>query len=159
LVLARRLPGGVWFCDLSQVRDVLGIASATAQGLDVALGGDDPIARLGLAVAGRGHCLVILDNFEQVSRHAQDTLSRWLDISNEAQFLITTREVLGLPGEQVVPLASLPGDEAAELFMCRAAAAKSDLKLSADDQAAVGPLVKLLDGCRWRSSWLPCEYV
>ena len=30
--------------------------------------------------------------------------------------------------------------------MCRAAAAKSDLKLSADDQAAVAPLVKLLDG-------------
>jgi len=139
-------PGGVWFCDLSQVRDVLGIASATAQGLDVALGGDDPIVRLGLAVAGRGHCLVILDNFEQVSRHAQDTLSCWLDMSSEAQFLITTREVLGLPGEQVVALAPLPGDEAADLFMCRAAAAKSDLKLSADDQAAVAPLVKLLDG-------------
>ena len=139
-------PGGVWFCDLSQARDLLGIASATAQGLDVPLGGEDPIARLGLAVAGRGHCLIILDNFEQVSRHASETLSCWLDVSTQAQFLITTREVLGLPGEQIVALAPLPGNEATELFMCRAAAAKSDLMLSADDHAAVAPLVKLLDG-------------
>ncbi len=139
-------PGGVWFCDLSQARDLLGIASATAQGLDVPLGRDSPIAQLGLAIAGRGRCLVILDNFEQVSRHAQDTLGSWLDASTEAQFLVTSREVLGLPGEQIVALAPLPSDEATELFMRRAAAAKSDLQPSADDQAAVAPLVKLLDG-------------
>ena len=139
-------PGGVWFCDLSQARDLLGIASATARGLDVPLGRDAPIAQLGLAIAGRGRCLVILDNFEQVARHAPEALGCWLDAATEAQFLVTTREVLGLPGEQIVALAPLPGNEAAELFLRRAAAAKSDLKLSVDDQAAVAPLVQLLDG-------------
>ena len=72
-------PGGVWFCDLSGARSLDGIASAVALGLDVPLGGDDPLAHLGRAIAGRGECLVILDNFEQVASHAARTLGPWLD--------------------------------------------------------------------------------
>jgi predicted ATPase/class 3 adenylate cyclase len=139
-------PGGVWFCDLSQARSLDGIASAVAHGLDVPLDKGDPVARLGAAIAGRGQCLVILDNFEQVARHAEETLGRWLDAAGEACFLVTTREVLGLPGEQTYALAPLPGSEAAELFRRRAEAARSDLALTAEDHAAIAPLVKLLDG-------------
>ena len=139
-------PGGVWFCDLSQARNLDGIASAVAQGLDMPLDKDEPIARLGMAIAGRGQCLVILDNFEQVSRHAEETLGRWLDMASEARFLVTTREVLGTPGEQTCALAPLPGAEAIELFMRRARAARSDLQLGAEDEAAIPSLVKLLDG-------------
>ncbi len=138
--------GGVWFCDLSQARTIDGIVAAVAHGLDVPLGKDDPIAQLGSAIAGRGPCLVILDNFEQVARHAQETLGRWLDAAGEAHFLVTTREVLGLPGEQTYALAPLPGSEAEELFMRRAEAAKSNLAVTAEDRAAIAPLVKLLDG-------------
>jgi predicted ATPase/class 3 adenylate cyclase len=139
-------PGGVWFCDLSQARAVDGIAGAVAQVLDVPLEMDDPVARLGSAITGRGPCLVILDNFEQVARHAEETIGRWLDAARQAHFLVTTREVLGMHGEQVYALAPLPGAEAAELFLQRAAAARSDLELADDDRAAVPPLVKLLDG-------------
>jgi len=139
-------PGGVWFCDLSQARGIDGIASAVARGLDIPLDPGDAIARLGTAIAGRGHCLVILDNFEQVARHAGETLSRWLDAAGDACFLVTTREVLGLPGEQTYALAPLPGSEATELFTRRAQAAKSDLALTAEDRAAIAPLAKLLDG-------------
>jgi predicted ATPase/class 3 adenylate cyclase len=139
-------PGGVWFCDLSQARSLDGIVSAVARGLDVPLEKGDAIARLGAAIAGRGPCLVILDNFEQVARHAEETLSPWLDAAREACFLVTTREVLGLPGEQTYALAPLPGSEAAELFVRRAEAAKHDLLLAAEDRAAIAPLVKLLDG-------------
>jgi hypothetical protein len=31
------------------------------------------------AIAGRGKCLLILDNFEQVARHAEETLGQWLN--------------------------------------------------------------------------------
>jgi len=106
----------------------------------------DPVARLGAAIAGRGPCLVILDNFEQVARHAEQTVGRWLDAASQACFLVTSREVLGLPGEQTYALAPLPDSEATELFMRRAQAAKSGLVLTAEDRAAVAPLVKLLDG-------------
>jgi len=122
----------VWFCDLAQARSVDGIASAVALGLDVPLDKDDPVARLGTAIAGRGLCLVILDNFEQVARHAEATLGRWLDVAPQANFLVTTREVLGLPGEQTFALPPLPWTEAAELFLRRAGAAKGGLALAAE---------------------------
>jgi predicted ATPase len=57
---------------------------------------------------GAGVCLVILDNFEQLARHAEATLGRWLDRAAAAVFLVTTREVLGIPGEGTLALAPLP---------------------------------------------------
>ncbi len=117
-------PGGVWFCDLSEARSLDGVLQAVAQGLNVPLGKDDPVTQLGNAIAGHGKCLVILDNFEQVVIHAEETLGRWLDRASGALFLVTTREVLGLPGEETMALAPLTRTDAAELFLQRAAAAK-----------------------------------
>ena len=54
--------------------------------------------------------------------------------------------MLGLPGEETYALAPLPGGEAGELFVRRAGAAKHDFVLTAEDRAAIAPLVKLLDG-------------
>jgi class 3 adenylate cyclase/predicted ATPase/Tfp pilus assembly protein PilF len=139
-------PGGVWFCDLSEARSLEGILYAVAQGLDVPLGTEDPVIQLGRAIAGRGKCLVILDNFEQVARYAEETLGRWLNRASAARFVVTTREVLGLPGEEIVALAPLAPSEAAELFVLRAEAAKPGLLSSPEDEAAIAPLVKLLEG-------------
>lgn len=41
---------------------------------------------------------MVLDNFEQVARLARQTLGTWLDRARDAQFVVTSREVLGLPG-------------------------------------------------------------
>ena len=75
-----------------------------------------------------------------------DTLGRWLDRAGEARFLVTTREVLGLPGEEALALAPLGLSDAAALFMRRAASARRDFQPGAEDQAAIPQLVKLLDG-------------
>jgi predicted ATPase/class 3 adenylate cyclase/tetratricopeptide (TPR) repeat protein len=139
-------PGGAWFCDLSPARNVDGIVHAVAQGLDVPLGIDDPVVQLGHAIAGRGPCLVILDNFEQITRFAEATLGRWLDRAPQARFLVTTREVLGLPGEEALALAPLGMPDAQALFNRRAASAKRDYQPANEDQAAIPQLVKLLDG-------------
>jgi predicted ATPase/class 3 adenylate cyclase/Tfp pilus assembly protein PilF len=139
-------PGGVWFCDLSEARSPDGIMHAVAQGLDLPLGKDDPVTQIGRAIAGRGRCLVILDNFEQVARHAEETLGRWLNRASTARFLVTTREVLGLQGEQILALAPLAPADAAALFLRRAEAAKPGFQPSAEDASAIGPLVALLEG-------------
>ena len=139
-------PGGVWFCDLAPARSIEGIASAVAQGLQVPLGQEDPIVQLGNAIAGRGACLVILDNFEHLARHAEATLGRWLDRAGEARFLVTTREVLGIPGEETLALAPLAAHDAQALFTRRAEAARRDFQPGPDDQAAIATLVGLLDG-------------
>jgi predicted ATPase/class 3 adenylate cyclase len=139
-------PGGVWFCDLAQARSVDGIVHAVAEGLDVPLTNVDPVTQIGHAIAGRGKCLVIVDNFEQVARHVEETLGRWLNRASDARFLVTTREVLGLPGEEVLALPPLAPTDAAALFMRRAEAAKPGFQPNAEDQAAIDPLVRLLDG-------------
>ncbi len=139
-------PGGVWFCDLSQARSVDGIVFAVAQGLDVPLGKTDPVVQLAHAIAGRGRCLVILDNFEQVARHAEETLGKWLDRAGEACFAVTTREVLGISGEQTIALAPLAQSDAVNLLMRRAEAGGQGLGGGSDERNDIEQLVKLLDG-------------
>ena len=140
------VPGGAWFCDLSQARSIDGIASAVSQALDVPLGKEDPVVQLGNAIAGRGTCLIVLDNFEQVSRHAESTLGQWLSRARDARFLVTTRVVLGIGGESILALAPLPPSDAAALFTRRAQSARRGYQPRGEDQAAIAPLVKLLDG-------------
>ena len=139
-------PGGAWFCDLAPARSVDDIARAVAQGLGIALGSDDPVTGIGNAIAGRGSCLVILDNFEQVSRFAAQTVGHWLARADQARFVVTTREVLGVAGEVVLALPPLLPADGAALFVQRAGAAKPGFQPNAEDQAAVAPLVALLDG-------------
>jgi predicted ATPase/DNA-binding winged helix-turn-helix (wHTH) protein len=144
--LIDELPGGVWFCDLAPARSIEGVVHAVALGLGVPLGKDDPVTQLGHAIAGRGRCLVILDNFEQVVRHAEATLGHWLERAGDARFLVTSREVLGIAGEQTLALAPLEPGDAEILFRRRAAASRSDFSPTPEDQAAIAPLVRLLDG-------------
>jgi predicted ATPase/class 3 adenylate cyclase len=139
-------PGGVWFCDLAPARTLEGLFSAVAQGLEVPLGQDDPLVQLGHAIAGRGRCLLILDNFEQISRHAEATLGRWLERAAQANFLVTTREVLGIPGEEALALAPLPVAEGEALFLRRTAATRRDFQPGPNDLSAIATLVRLLDG-------------
>ena len=140
-------PGGVYFCDLSEARSLDGIYFAVAFALGVPLGKDDPAVQLGHAIAGRGRCLVILDNFEQVIVHAPATLGRWLDRAGEAAFVVTSRERLHLPGEHVLAVEPLPlGTEAIELFAARAKAQRAGFEITPNNRAAVAEVVRLLDG-------------
>jgi len=139
-------PGGVWFCDLSQARELDDINLAVAHGLQVPVGNSDPITQLAQAIAGRARCLVILDNFEQVARHAEATVGQWMNRSPEARFLVTTREVLGIAGEQVLQLPTMSVDDAAELFAVRAAAARLGHQPNAQDAEAIRQLAVMLDG-------------
>ena len=139
-------PGGAWFCDLAPARSLDGIVAAVGQALDVPLGREDAVAQLGSAIAARRACLVILDNFEQVVRHAEATLGKWLDRAPDARFLVTSRGVLGIAGESVLALAPLPPNDGAALFIQRARDARRGFQPHGDDQEAIGPLIRLLDG-------------
>jgi predicted ATPase/class 3 adenylate cyclase/Tfp pilus assembly protein PilF len=140
-------PGGVYFCDLSETRSLEGIHFAVASALDVPLGRDDAGVQLGNAIAGRGRCLVILDNFEQVVEHAAATVGRWLDAAPAAAFIVTSRERLHLPGETIFPVEPLSmAEEAIELFATRARAQRPDFRVTDANRGAVAEVVRLLDG-------------
>jgi predicted ATPase/class 3 adenylate cyclase len=138
--------GGVWFCDLSQARDAAGVAGAVARGLDVTLDKGDPAARVAEVIAARGHCLIILDNTEQVIPDVAQAIAKWLDGSPAAAFLVTSRQSLGVQGERVQVLDPLSTQEAQELFRSRAGDAAPGLALGSDDEAALRELVQMLDG-------------
>ena len=135
-------PGGAWFCDLSDARTRLDVLVEVARVLGLPLEAGDPVGQLGRAIAARGRCLVIVDNCEQVVEHAAEALGCWLDQAPEARFLVTTREILGLTGEEALSLASLPREKAAALFDARARQVRSDF----EPDEAVEELTALLDG-------------
>jgi predicted ATPase/class 3 adenylate cyclase len=138
-------PGGAWFCDLSAADSLGGIVTAVARGLNVPLGRADPVQQLGAAIAGRGPCLVLLDNFEQIVAHAEATVGAWLERAPQAQFLVTSRELLGIVGEQVQVLPPLAADEAVAMFRHRVHAAGISADYAPDDEQALRPLIDLLD--------------
>ena len=139
-------PGGVWFCDLSEAASLDAIHFAVGTTLGVRLSGDGA-TQIGEAIAARGRCLVILDNFEQVVQHARATVERWLDAAPEATFLATSRERLNVTGEVVQLVEPLPLDgPAVELFEMRARAVRRDFRLDDAQRVVVGDIAALLDG-------------
>ncbi len=141
-----RWPGGVWFCDLTEARDPNGVVAAVAGSLGVPLGPGDPVEQLGHAIAGRGRCLVILDNFEHVVGHAEATLTPWMTRATEARFLVTSRERLHVAGESVRVLEPLDQDAAFELFTERAQRQRPGLELQGPELESARQLVGLVEG-------------
>jgi predicted ATPase/class 3 adenylate cyclase len=140
-------PGGVYFCDLSEARSVEGIHYAVSVALGVPLGREDAAVQLGHAIAARGACLVILDNFEQVQAHAAATVGRWLDQAPGARFIVTSRERLHLAGEDVLALEPMDlSHDALSLFAVRARAQRPGFAIDEDNRAVVHEIVRLLDG-------------
>jgi len=140
-------PGGVYFCDLSEARTMDGICFAVASALGAQLTGKDPALSLGHAIVGHGRCLLILDNFEQVSNFAPTTVGRWLERTALASFLVTSRERLRITGETLLPLEPLPLEtDAVELFRVRAKAQRPDFQLDSDGTQTVKRIVRLVDG-------------
>jgi predicted ATPase len=139
-------PGGAWFADLTDARDADGIAAALAAALAVPLARGDVLAQLGHALAGRGRCLVILDNVEPVAEPVGAVLPRWMAAAPEVRWLVTSRRRLGLPGERLIVLDPLAIDRGIELFERRARALHPNLDLSGSEAAAVRDIVRLVDG-------------
>src|SRR5262245_32762995 len=73
----RSYEGGVWFCDLTEVREVDGICTAVAPVLNLPLSArgtvEDAVTRLGKRLASFNRALLILDNFEHLAEHANAT--------------------------------------------------------------------------------------
>jgi predicted ATPase len=149
--------GGVWFCDLAQATTATHLASALGAVLEVSLVGSDSdaVAQLGVELARRGPLLMVLDNFEQLTHAAAETVGRWLAAAPEARFLATSREPLGLAGEMLFDLdpLSLPGaasdlgdSDAARLFVERTRALRRGYVVDEAEAEDVAAIVKRVDG-------------
>jgi predicted ATPase/DNA-binding winged helix-turn-helix (wHTH) protein len=144
-VVRLRPAGESCWVDLSEARDEGGVVRALALALEVPLVDSSEAGgavRVASALRARGGLLVVLDNAEQVVEAVRAQVKAWRAEGSAAAVLVTSRERLGISGEQVVPLGSLPRAQAKALFRMRAA--ESCGEPPADD-AEGGPLSQLVD--------------
>ncbi|MHC4451736.1 MAG: protein kinase domain-containing protein, partial [Planctomycetota bacterium] len=99
--LLSRFVGGCWLVDLSEAFDADAIAHCVAESLGVQLAAEgDPLEQVADVLQYRDPMLLVLDNFEQVRRHAAATIGSWLERAPQIRFLVTSRARLELEGEQ-----------------------------------------------------------
>ncbi|GMU59706.1 MAG: hypothetical protein AMXMBFR34_14690 [Myxococcaceae bacterium] len=133
------------FVDLTSAVDFEGVCLLVARALGLSLtagvAAEQVIAR---ALHDKGACLVVLDNFEQVIRDAEATVGAWRAAAPEATFVVTSREPLRVAEEVLYEVPPL--DEAVDLFLERARAARPGWEPQAADRKAVEEIVLALDG-------------
>lgn len=151
---------GVWFIDLAPVNDASLIPQMVARVLNVK---EEPGCSLNQTIReflNDKSILLVFDNLEHLmpSRHL---LSELLQQSNSGlHVLVTSREILRIPGEtilrvpslslpspsQLPPLESLTQYEAVRLFVERAVLARPSFTVTSDNAPAVAQICHQLDG-------------
>jgi predicted ATPase/class 3 adenylate cyclase len=129
---ADAFPDGVFWVPLAALRDPSLVLEETAQALGAGDGLADHVADKAL--------LVLLDNFEHVIEAAEG-VAELLGACPNLRLVVTSRELLRLPGEQAYPVPPLQPQDGRELFLARARAADPGFAMS----DAVGELCARLE--------------
>jgi predicted ATPase/class 3 adenylate cyclase len=154
-----RFQDGVYFVDLSPVRDADAAFEAIARAVGLTGSSDEGVLEVLKQQLPMRHMLLLLDNFEQVM-DAADGLADLLQHCADLNVLVTSREALRVRGEHLlaVPPLSLPNGsaqtsaeivaeyEAVRLFVERAREARPSFALTDDNAAAVAEISTRLDG-------------
>lgn len=126
-----------------EVGDVLGVRESVAGRLtSAAARRTDLVGRI-VDQIGTAPALLILDNCEHLVEAVADLVQVLVTRTPALRVLTTTRAPLGIGAERVYQLPQLGLDDAAELFVERASAARPGARL---DDAEVRALVDRLDG-------------
>lgn len=151
--------GAITFVDLASIFDPHLVANTVASTLGLGIQGSDPTASLIASLASR-KLLLLLDNCEHVIDTVAPLAERIFSEAPEVYILATSRETLRVEGEHVHRLEPLESPienagltaaaamtfPAVQLFVERAAARGSPIKLSDDDAPVVGEMCRNLDG-------------
>jgi predicted ATPase/class 3 adenylate cyclase len=121
-------PNGVWFVDLSPVRDPALVLPTAAH----AMGAEGELTHY----VRDDRCLLLLDNFEQVVAAARD-IARIVATCPNVRVLATSREALRIAAEREYALPPLPESPAVELFRHRTAAAVPEAEVEYDVAAEI----------------------
>ncbi|MBO3747208.1 hypothetical protein J5X84_14110 [Streptosporangiaceae bacterium NEAU-GS5] len=134
---ARQFPDGLWFVDLSAVRDPILVGEVIAERLG---------ARSPARLIGGGRVLLVLDTCEHLLDACAEMAVGLLERCPRLRVLITSREPLDVPGEHVFAVAPMGEDDALELFAARAAAVLPGFALNEGNRSEVARLCAALDG-------------
>ena len=149
----QELPGrhdGCYFADLSSVSEGEELPAAIARAVRLELGGPvDAMDQIVAHLASRD-ALLILDNCEHIVDECAEFAEALLRVSSSTALLATTRQRLGIAGENVVAVPSLdhdgPETPAVELFIERAKVANPAFTPVGEDRYTIGEICGRLDG-------------
>jgi predicted ATPase/class 3 adenylate cyclase len=155
-----RFEAGVFFVDLSSLRQPDAVFEAIVQAVDLRARVDEPPLEVLKRALGDRHLLLLLDNFEQVI-DAADGIVDLVERCPRLAILVTSREALRVRGEHLFPVlplsmpdvrpgqasaASVAGYESVRLFVERAREAQPSFALTDSNAAAVVETCARLDG-------------
>lgn len=152
---------GAWFVSFASISDPSTVPLTMAQALNIkSAPGQQPLQSI-LTYLGRRHMLLVLDNFEHIAA-ARGMIEELLAAAPNLKILVTSRVVLGLPGEyefSVPPLdlpdpalaahlevSSLATYSAIQLFVERAQAVLPAFTLTNENSAVVAQICACADG-------------
>jgi predicted ATPase/class 3 adenylate cyclase len=151
---------GVWLVDLAPLADAALVSNAIASALGARAEGDvSPLTLIEAILRGK-RALLLLDNCEHVIDEAAKAVQALLRALPQVHLLATSREALGVEGENVyrVPSLTMPhaeevesaadviASEAGALFVERARAVAPTFALTERNAAAVARVCRRLDG-------------
>lgn len=146
-------PDGVYLCELARVQDAGAVEAAIASTLHVEERVDRSLVERVLEFLQTKRALIVIDNCEHVLAPASKLIAAILLRTPHVAILATSRERLGVEGEQLVTLGPLstpawddPEAPSVVLFMDRARSVRPDLELSEADLRVVCELCLRLDG-------------
>ncbi len=160
--IRRAFTDGVCFVHLAAVNEPELVFPAIAESLTIQEGGESLLERI-MTVLQRKHLLLVLDNIEQVIAIAPQ-VEDLLVACPRLKIVVTSREILRVPGEYVFPvsplalpdLKKLPSDEdlpdylsgytAIALFLQRVRATLPGFQLTPNNARAVAEICVRLDG-------------
>ena len=124
-------PGGVYFCDLSSAPSLDGHLLRGRRPRSMCRSARTiPACSSATPSPAAGAAWSSSTTSSRSCEHAPATVGRWLDRAAEASFVVTSRERLHLPGEEVFPIEPLPLEmDAIDLFVARARAQQPDFVL------------------------------
>ncbi|MGY1743891.1 AfsR/SARP family transcriptional regulator [Blastococcus sp. SYSU D00695] len=141
-----RFADGVWLCELAALPDGGPVGHAVAAVLNVQQRPGLSIEQTVVEYLRSRTALLVVDNCEHVLAPAARLVAAVVAHCPDVVVLATSREPLGVEGEQLWPVPPLPAQDAAELFLQRARAVSPDLRLDAADAEAVATVCARLDG-------------
>jgi predicted ATPase/DNA-binding SARP family transcriptional activator len=141
-----RFPDGAWLCELAPLGPGGPVADALAATLQVQQRHGLTIEQTVVSYLQSRSLLLLLDNCEHVLDAAARLVAQLVRHCPEVAVLATSREPLGLGGEQLRPVDPLPAEEAGTLFVLRARDNQPDFRPGRDEAPAVADICRQVDG-------------
>lgn len=139
-------PDGVWLCELAPLSPGGPVGQAVAVALRVQQRQGMTIEETLIEYLRHRRLLLVLDNCEHVLDAAAELVEQVVQQCPDIAVLATSREPLGIGGEQLWPVAPLAAADAHTLFVQRAQADRPGFRPDRDESEAIAEICRRVDG-------------